>query len=121
MTIYKPPTDWNYSGPRTNDNAILRAFRNVDRARAVSITNGSYRKATINGVFELADSAGINAIRVYPSGKRKVNVVCEWFGGMPPSKEYIQIDVTGEATRPTKVEMIESYCGPVVCDLGIDR
>jgi hypothetical protein len=113
MPTYQAPKDWNYNAPKLDISAIATAYRIVENTLAVDIKNGSYRNSKVDGVFELAGAAEKGSIRILPSGKRKVNVVCSWFDGMPPSRDYIQIDVTD-----ARIVVQDNYNGEVVRDLG---
>jgi hypothetical protein len=109
------PTDWPPEVKHTDDNARVCRWRNVENVRAVRITHGRYRNAQVSGIFELFDPTLKDPIKVQPSGKRKVEVICAWQGYVPNATRGAGIDVS--SSRST-VEIVENYSGDVVDNIG---
>lgn len=101
-------TDW--AGIKTRDpNAWVTAVRKVRNAPVIRIYSGSIRNASVSGVFELESFSNDPT---FPHGeKKKVNVMCLWYGRKPPSS-WMSITLAG------KFKVLENYSGPVVADIG---
>jgi hypothetical protein len=84
------------------------------KVRAVRITSGIYRNATVSGVFELYEPDRNDPVEVLPSGKRQVKVMCAW-RGVKPSRSCARIDVT---SAPGAVEVLDDFSGEVVDNIG---
>jgi hypothetical protein len=100
--------DWKRV-PHTHKNANLIESRNVKDAAVVHVEKGHFRGSTISGYFELADKD--TAIKLYKSGKQKLEVKLGWFNAKPPSSwAHITID--------SKYKIIDSYSGPVIHNIS---
>jgi hypothetical protein len=94
----------------------VRRFRWVTGVRAIRITNGSFRRAPVSGVFELYEPERAEPVEVLPSGKRQVKVVCGWHGGKPNSGgSGARINLSDPSSR---IEVLEAYSGEVVDNIG---
>ena len=90
-------------------------FRAANNVRAVQITNGQYRSATVSGVFELYNPERNDPVEVKPGGKKQVQVICAWYGGKPNKKSGARIDVTSSACR---FKVLDSFSGQVADSIG---
>jgi hypothetical protein len=95
--------------PHTCPTAKNIESREATGIYAVQINNGSFRKASISGVFELADPD--TNVRVNKNGKVKIEVKMGWFGVKPPTS-WANVTIIGQHT------LLNDYSGPVVHNLS---
>ena len=82
----------------------------LENVRAIEVSGGRYRGATLDGVFEIVNEAPVS-----PAGKVKVKVCCSWFGVIPKTT-YPNLDITNASTR-----IINNYTGEVVDNIGMEQ
>lgn len=108
--------DWTRPGRCTDTTARVCRYRYVSLIRAVRISGGTYRKAPVDGVFELFEPSRKNPIEVQPAGKRKVRVICASRGCKPNGGgRGVHVDVSNSAST---IEVLEHYSGEVVDNIG---
>jgi hypothetical protein len=109
------PDVWAPGTPHTDQNATVCRFRHVENVRGARIKEGTYRGALVSGIFELYQPTLANPIKVQPSGKRKVEVICAWHGFVPNKNRGASIDISSSQST---VELLENFTGEVVDNIG---
>ena len=99
--------------PHTDYNAKVRSFRKVSNVRAVEVEGAIYRGAYLKGIFEIEiQLKNDDPVIIKPSGKRKIKVICAWYGVKPPTT-FPQLDITN-----AKYNIIENYSGEVTDNIS---
>lgn len=99
--------DWDDGRtPHTNDKAKVKKTRAVTNVYAIEVSDGKYRGATLDGMFEL-----VNPPTAKLSGR--VLIRCSWFGVTPPTT-YPQLDISSATVKHKP-----SYSGQVVDDISV--
>jgi len=93
--------------PRTDSSAGIVSVRRVENARALKVSNASYRGAAFDGIVELADSD--NGSHSHGEGGRP-RVRLRWFDHVA-ARGFVSLKVD-------RFETIENYSGDVVDSLG---
>ncbi|MFZ5453998.1 MAG: hypothetical protein ACOZF2_19280 [Thermodesulfobacteriota bacterium] len=106
--------DWKQGiTPNTNYSAKIRSVRNVSNVRVIEVEGAMYRGAYLKGIFELENKLkNDDPVIAQPSGKRKVKVVCAWYGVKPPTT-FPQLDITN-----AKYNIVENYSGEVADNIA---
>lgn len=105
--------EWLPNTPHTDPAAKVSRHRTVSGVAAAKVLGASYRNATLSGIFELTNQTSADPVRDLPGGKRKIQVVCAWYG----CKGDLHFDVSDTGSS---VEIIRNYSGEVVDNISRD-
>jgi hypothetical protein len=97
--------------PHTDPLAKVTLRRNVYDVRVIKVELAIHRKAILSDMFELEEQND-DPILIKPSGKRKVKVVCAWYGVKPPTA-YPELDIS-----KADYKIIENYTGLVADNIS---
>lgn len=109
MKIYPK---WADDTPRTDASAKISRFRSVTNVRAIRVKNAFYRNAVLSGTFELEEQDMVSPIKIFPSGKQVVRVICGWHSVTPKTK-YPRLTVTNAS-----YDIIKKYTGQVADNIS---
>ena len=104
-------TNWD-GVPLTHRRADIVETRQATRIQAVQIPIGSFRCASVGGVFELASPN--TQLKTDKNGKVTVEVKMGWFSVKPPTS-WANVTILGEHT------LLPNYTGPIVHNVSNRR
>ena len=107
--------EWPPGTPRTDPTAQVCRYRAVVDVRVMRITNGHYRRATVNGTFELYKPERNDPVELTDGGKMQVQVICAWHGGRPNKNSGVRVDLGDPACH---FEVLDNFSGKVVDNIG---